>query len=133
MKPHAGDHPVAGRADHGCVSKGLSREDMGDMDLYFGEREHAQGIMQRIAVVGQCPSIDDEAVAWVGEELLKTLDDGSLVIGLKVIEGMRGESLAYAAQEVIEGVSAIDVRFSLTEQVEVGAVDDEEMHGRVNG
>ena len=59
---------------------------------------------------------------------MNAVDDVAFVVGLEVVDLDIGISLTQCFEEVFESLSAVDAGFAMAQEVEVGAVDNEDMH-----
>jgi len=59
---------------------------------------------------------------------VNAVDDVAFVVGLEVVDLDIGISLTQCFEEVFESLCAVDAGFAMAQEVEVGAVDDEDVH-----
>lgn len=99
------------------------------MDLNGWQTNRRKSIVDCVAVVGERSWIDHDGVS-IFSGALDCIDDGALMIGLERIElnAERTRTLPPHVFEIDKRSGAIDLGLSGSEEIEVGAVDDEEMH-----
>src|SRR5437879_5483915 len=100
------------------------------MNLHDRDGDRQQAIVKRERIVRQGARVDDDA-GRSGRLLVEEVDDLALVVALKQahldieLSGLG----AHGVVQVLQGPRAVDVRFALAEQVEVGAVGhDDALH-----
>ena len=105
----------------------LALVDIGDVYLYDGRRDGADGIVEGDAGVGVGAGVEDDAV---GREsyLVELVDEVALVVALEVGELHSGVLGTELGEVVVEAASAVDAGLTGAEEVEVGTVDDEIFH-----
>lgn len=98
-------------------------------DMHLDERysDPGNGIPQRHTRMGEATGVNDDCID-VTAGFVDAIDDGAFVVGLEVgkchVEGAR--LLLRRGDYVREGGGAVDGGFAGTEEVEVGAVDEED-------
>lgn len=109
------------------VSEGLSRVHIGDVQLDEWDVHSQQSIANRDTGMGESARVDDDYVD-VTSGLMDTVDDGALPIRLEGIElGPEIRALLLRGfDDVVEGRTAVQLRLSRAEQIEVWAVDEED-------
>ena len=103
-------------------------------DVYLHHRDGGNGpdgIVECDGSVGIGTSVEDDTVATFAPCLLQTVDEGSFVVRLKTVNlnSLRCIPVAQTLQHSFQAFAAVDAGLSLPEHVEVGAVDDDELHG----
>ena len=130
VQAQAADLPHAGGGGDAFMAELLPLVDIGDVHLDAGHVHRLEGVQDGVAVVGEGPGIHDDGVVHpVGG--VDGVDDGPLVVGLEALRRGAvggGEVLQPRAQALI-AVRPVDARLPLSQQVQVGAVDDQEFHG----
>ena len=79
--------------------------------------------------MGERSGVDQNPV-HLAAGLMDPIDEGSLVVALKATE-LDAQRLRFCAQPLldgIEGVGAVEPRLTLSQQIEVGAVQQQQMH-----
>src|SRR5690606_17967499 len=102
--------------------------DVGDVDFDDRRLRVGEGIADRVAVVGEGASVDDDAGAFRGM-ILDEVDDRALMIGLERLNrncwsAMR-RLLAEPVNDGLEGRGSVLLGFSGAELVEIWTVDYE--------
>ena len=131
------------------VAELLARVYIGDVYLDGRNRDSFDGIVDGNGGVGVCSSVEDDAVAGRGARRVapvgrvrgkgkvgivtipcevNAVDDVAFVVGLEVVDLDIGISLTQCFEEVLESLCTVDAGFAMAQEVEVGAVDDEDMH-----
>src|SRR5712691_3090092 len=126
-EPKAGDHTASRASRHALRSKLLARVDVGDVNLNGRNGERLQAIEQGQRVVRERGGIDDDARRRRCF-LLKEGDDLAFIIALKEVnlDVQLSRLDADRVHQVGQRPCPVDVGLALAEQVQVGAVDDEE-------
>ena len=124
--------PHAGGGGDGDGPEGFPPVDVADVYLIGGDVHRLQRVQNGVAVVSVSSGVDDDGVVnAVGS--VDLVDDGPLVVGLETAgRGAAGGSVVpdQGTQSII-ALAAVDPRLPLAQQVQVGTVDDEEVHGSV--
>ena len=102
------------------------------MNLHSGDADGQEGVQEGDACVGVGGGIEDDAVvdAPGGLDLVNQV---SFVVGL-VNRGLQAQGLGRALneiQKVLVGGGAVNFRLPQAQQIEVGAVEDQKLHGAV--
>src|SRR5581483_9249344 len=103
---------------------------------HFDERDlhREQRVAQRDAGMRQRGGIDDDELDAFGLGLLDPLDQGAFVVALERVELVPELAgvLAEIALDLPERLGSVEVRLAAAEQVEVGAVQQQDQaHGRI--
>ena len=101
------------------------------MDLDGGDGDGLERVEDRHARVRVGSRVDDDAVD-LAVGLLDLVDDTALVVGLEdldLVEALRGAGFLADLDQAVVVVAAVDARLANAKHVEVGAVDDECLHG----
>ena len=112
------------------IAPRLARGDVGHVDLEHRERHRLDRVVQRHAVLRQRGRIEQRAVERV-DALVQLVDEHALVVRLQRLE-LDAALVSEAMQPLVDlrqGRRAVDVRLAAAEQVQVGAVQDQEFHG----
>lgn len=135
VRAEAGQHRRCGERDVGMVPEGLALVDVGDVALDDGNLARGEGVEDRDRRVGEGPRIDDDP-RRPDPVLVDPVDD--LVLGVALVEGDREpERLGLGPAErfdIAEGLVPVDLGLALAEEVQVGAVEDQDgvVHGRLH-
>src|SRR5207302_1107822 len=114
-------------ADIGMVAKALAPEDVREVDLDDRQIGSEKGVEHRDRSVGKRARVEDDSLGCF-TSLLDPIDQLTFVIGLAEVDlevECCGAGRA-ALLDVAERVMAIDRRVANPEQVEVGAVQNED-------
>ena len=109
------------------VAEGFPLVDVADVDLDDRRFDARYGVGQGDAGVGEGPGVEDDAVVSKAD-LVELIDQLALVVALEVLQRhvVLYELALEVDHEILKGVLAVDLRLALAEQVEVGAVDDDD-------
>ena len=124
---HHTDGPIG---EQGAMAKGFPGMGVAEMQLHIGDRNPQQGIPQSDRGVGMSPGIDQDALA-PPHGLVNLLHQGPLEIALKAIQGHVGR-LRFGLQVLLDrrqGAASIDSRLPLAQQIQIGSVQQQQMHG----
>ena len=116
-------HALAGARNHGVVSELLTLVYVADVHLDDGCCQRADAVLQCYAGVCVCSCIEDDAIG-AEAHLLQAVDEQSFHIALVILDVDGGIALAHLQEIVLEGAAAVYPRFTGSEQVEVGTVND---------
>ena len=127
-KSHNAFH--AGLACKGMTAVRLTFCDVGDVDLNDRDADGADAIGQGDGGMGIASRVHHHGVELpIG--ILQFVDQHAFMVGLEIGDFVLGETFAELWQIVFEGDIAIDFGLALAEEVEVGAVEDEDSHSIV--
>lgn len=118
----------ADRSDDRAAAERFPGMDVRQMHLDRGQPHPCQGIAHGNAVVGQRPGIDHDAIRPFAR-LLDGIDDLPFVVRLQDA-GLRAQSSGFGLDpeiDLIEGLPAVQLRLPPAEQIEVGAVQDQNL------
>jgi hypothetical protein len=111
------------------VSEGLSRVNVGHMQLDKGNVNSQQRIANHDRGMSEAPGVDDDGIHAFGTSLLYTVDNGALMVGLEIskldVQAFRpgvGET-----EDILQGRAAVEMRLAGSKKVEVRPVDDEDI------
>ena len=109
------------------MTESFSRVHIGDVQLNERDINTKQGIPNSDTCVCEGSRIDDNHVN-VAACLVDAIDDGALPIGLESIKlDVKSRALrASCFNNVVEGSTAVEMRLSCTEKVQVRAVHEED-------
>ena len=100
------------------------------MQLHIGDRDTQQRIPQSNRCMRQSTGIDQDPLR-LAHGLVNAVNQGSFEIALETIQN--GSSLLGLSTQLCldggKGVLAIDPRLPLAQQIEIGAVQQQQMHG----
>lgn len=134
-RAEAADHADGLVAEIAGVAERLAGVRVGQVHFDEGDRHRRQCVADRDAGMGEGGGIDQDEVGAVGTGGLDAFDQRVLGVGLEAFQRVPG--FGGACPEVgIDGVQAgmpIDLRLARAEQVEVGAVEDEQLCHRDTG
>ena len=108
---------------------GLARRDVRHVDLEHRERHRLDGVVQGDAVLRQPGRVDEGALHGV-DALVQLVDEGTFVVRLEALElaaELAGEHLQLGV-DLGQRRAAVDVRLAPAKEIEVGAVQDEDLH-----
>jgi hypothetical protein len=129
----AHDLGPAGRSGDGDAAEGLPPVDVAEVDLYRRDADGQQGVIDGVAVVGIGPGVDDDAVIHpVGG--LYLVNERPFVVALADVHpDVPGGGIGHKLHaQVVVAAGAVDARLPLSQQVQVGAVDDQELQDYFN-
>src|SRR5690606_13703620 len=127
-RTEAGDHARAdGRTDE-CLPEALARVHVREMHFDHRHADGRDGVAQGEGRVAVGRRVEHDARRPVRARLVERVDQVALVVVLAEGEGHLRERRAQPALQVAEANEAVDVRLARAEQVEVGAVEDEDAH-----
>ena len=102
-------------------------KNIGNMDLYGRRRDRSERIGERDAGVRKSPGIDDDAIR--GEaDFLQFVDQKALVVALKIVQFSGRKIKLELLEKLRKAGRTIDFRLAFAQKVEVGAVDDPDLH-----
>ena len=101
-----------------------------NMHLNRGDPGGFEGIKERDAGVGVGTGIQDDAVNSLKKALVDTIDERALVIALHTLDGntLFLRVVFNGLDEGIIGLVSVDARLTNTEQIEVGTVQNVDLH-----
>ena len=127
----SGDDAQAHRGEHRRVPERLAGVDVGQVRLDDDELGTGDRVAQGDAVVGERAGVEDHAVD-VAPGVVQPADQLALDVRLEVDEvdvGLGGVR-PQVGEDVVQGVAAVHLGLSRSEQVEIRSVEDE--HGSVH-
>src|SRR5581483_2706793 len=127
------EHAMCGElGDHAVAAPRLSMLDVGEVHLHDRHLQQLERVADCVAVVAPGSRVDDDAVDVV-VGVVDPLDELALAVRLPAarvdVEGVRPG--VDAALELVQADPAVDLRVAPAEHVEVGAVQDEDLHQRM--
>ncbi len=126
---HRGGH--VGR-DHGVVAPVLARLGVGDVELDLHAFEGGERVGERERVVRERAGVDDDRRAPPAS-VVDGVDEVAFVVGLHVLEPVAAIARGGGGEidEIGQRGGAVDLRFALAEQVQVGTrhQEDGSRHG----
>ena len=107
----------------------LARMDVGKVDLDGRHASGRNGISQGDAGMSVGGGVEDQGVELV-LGLLNPADQLPFIISLSEIDrySSRLSSLPHASFNLLQAIGAVDVRFALTEEIEVGSIEKQDSH-----
>ena len=117
---------TAGGERRDLTAEGLALLDVGNVHLDRGEVDRGQSVLKGPAVVGQGPGVYHQAID-PGTGLVDPVDQLAFVVRLKCLDlqPQLGSPGADPILELGQGGVSIDMGLAHAEQVEVGAIEDE--------
>ena len=108
----------------------LTRINVGDVHLRKRDAHTGKRVPYRHAGVGVCPRVDDNPVR-LPARTLHGIHNRAFVVALEVAQrhAKRGGGFIQLGRQAGKRLRTVKMRFARAEQVEVGAVDDENVHG----
>src|SRR5712692_1564077 len=134
-KAEPADHAHRRRRGHAAPAELLGPgQRVGDVDLQRRHRQRAQAIVEGVRVVGQRRRVDNDA-GRPRRLLLEAVDQ--LALGVALEEDDLAAELPGPGADLLlqvgQGSPAVDLRLPRAQQVQVGAVgDDDPLHGRAS-
>lgn len=122
------DRALAGTADERAMAEFFALIDVGDVYFDDGCLQRPYAVVQSYRSVCVGSGIDNDAVGCSESLFLHTVDELPLDVALVVGEGYFGISPAEAVEKGFHRLAAIDAWLALSEQVQVGSVDDFYLH-----
>ena len=130
----AADHADRLVAEIAGVAEGLAAVRVGQVDFDEGQRHAGQCVADGDRGVGEGGRVDQDEGRAVGAGRLDAVDQGMLGIGLEAVQLVAG-GLGLCRQrpvDVRQRRMAIDLRLAGAEQIEVGAMQDQQLsHSRL--
>jgi len=105
------------------------REKVAEVHLDEGHLHREQGVAKAEARVGQGTGVDDDAV-HPARQALDRIDQFAFVIGLQPLE-LDTQNLGVGPQHRLdlgECRAAVDLRLALSQEIEVGTIENRETH-----
>src|SRR5207302_9315440 len=129
VEAEACDHSPRGTRGDAAGAELLAGVDVGDVHLHHRHRERLETIVEGKRVVRERARVDDDPGRG-RRLLLQEVDDLAFVVALEQRHLRVALSRGFANHLVQVGQrsGAVDVRLALAEQVQVGAVDDADLH-----
>jgi hypothetical protein len=121
-----------GRSGHErALPELLARVDVREVHLDHRQLARDQRVAQRHTRVCQPAGVDDDRAVRAARRL-DAVDQLALVVGLERLHGRAalGRQLAQARVDLGQGGAAVDLRLALAEQVQIRAVQDQDLHRR---
>ena len=113
--------------DHGAAAEVLAGGHVAQMDLHDWCADGADGVEQSDTGVGVGCRIEDDAIV-AGCCVLKAIYQCALMVALKVFYLYLWKPLSERCKAVFHRLLPIDVGFARSQEVEVGAVDNDDSH-----
>ena len=104
--------------------------DVGDMHLNDGDADGADAVGQGDGGVGVASGVHHHGVV-LSVSLLQFVDQQAFVVGLEIGDFVLWKTFAELGQVIVKGNVTIDFGLAFAEEVEVGAVEDEDFHSFV--
>ena len=101
--------------------------DVADMHFHHGGSDAADAVAKGYAGVGVATCIEDDAVG-VEPHFLQFVYEFTLYVGLKVVYDYLRVACSQVLQVFLECGVPVDVGFALSQEVEVGTVDNGYFH-----
>ncbi len=111
------------------MAEWLASEHVGQMHLDEGNADAEQGIAQCYAGVGECGGIDDDEGDVFRAGGVDAIDQFVFSVALETTQSVRPQLLSQfrtAAFDVSQGGSAINGGFASTQQVKIGAIQQQQ-------
>ncbi len=105
------------------------RMDVGNMHFYNGSCDCTNGIGNRHRSVGIRPGIDDDAVKRK-TYLVDFINELPFVVALKIMQVHIVKGGYQNFKIILKSLSPVHFRFAYAKEIEVGSVEDEELHMR---
>lgn len=125
--PQTCDHTLGGVRQIRVVAKFLSFVDIRQMHFYKRNGNSRERIPYRDTGVRICSCIDDDVLGAIAPGFLNSVDQRAFVIALK--DGQRGTPFSRHLFETLidvgQGKPAVDLGLACSEQVEIGAVQNQ--------
>jgi len=106
---------------------GFSFVDIGDVNFDDGRLYGRNSIGNGQRRVGVGTGIEDDTVV-AEAHFMQFVYDCPFVVALKVVNMKAGEAASEVEEKILKAVIAIDFGLPLAEEVEVGAIDDDDFH-----
>lgn len=98
------------------------------MDLYHGHIDGGDGIGDGKGCVGVGAGVEYDAVHEAEATFVEAVDDGAFAVALEIVDdGAAGECGARVVDNLFHGLRAVYLGLAAACEVEVGAVDDQEV------
>ncbi len=112
------------------MAKGFTGMRVAEMKLDKGNRNPKQRITQGDRGVGVGPGIHQDPID-LAHGLVHTLNQSTLEIALKALQLHASSQGAFlqSTLNLSEGLMSVETRLSLPQQVEVGAIQEQQAHG----
>src|SRR5665647_1443031 len=114
------------------MAEGFAREHVRQMDLDKRDPDGGQRIPHGHAGMGVGGGVDDDEIDLVPARLLNTLDEfglGIALVGLEAGSGLLGRC-GQPRLDRLQGVLAVVIRLADAEQVQIGAIDEQDVFVR---
>ena len=128
VEAEAADYAFAGGGDAGVVAKLFALVYVGDVYFDDGELHAADGIVKGYRRVGIGSCVEHHAVNVFCYGLLQTVDEKAFYVALEIEKFHLRIALAELVEATVHRAVAVDARLALSEQVEVGAVENQNFH-----
>src|ERR1700694_4196344 len=115
--------------DRDLAEIALAVVDVGEVNLRCRQRDGQQSVANRVRVVRERRRIDDDGVGPL-PAAVQLVDDRALMVRLKEAHALPQLARVRAdlAFEVAQRLASVDRRLAFAQQVEVRAVDDQDVH-----
>ena len=127
VESEAAYHAAAGACKEAMVAVFFPGEDVADMDFYGWSGNRQECVVQCYAGMAVTARIDDDAVVRKAH-CLNLADKFAFDIGLKVFDVNLWIPFSEDSQFLFHGSGAIDVGLTCADEVEIGSVDDDNLH-----
>ena len=129
VEAEASDHPAAYSRQQRLVAERFALVDIADMHLHHWRGDAADAVAEGYTGVRIASSVEDDAIG--GEpHLLELVDELALDVRLEIIYLDERIARAQVFEIVVEGSVPVDVRFALSQEIEVRPVDNDDIHRR---
>ena len=127
--PKAAHHTNSTISQIGMMTKRLTRMGVAQVELHVRDGHSEQGIPQRNGCMGEGTGIDQDAVDRA-HRLVDPLHKGTLKIALVTIQLHTGSSgtLFQVLLNRIQRLVPIETRLPLPKQIEIGAIEQQQLH-----
>ena len=128
LQPQAHDEPLADGRKIGMVAERLPLVNIGDMHFDDGRANGGNSVGNGNGGMGIGARVENDAIVRKAH-FVQLIDDLTLGVALKVMQDDMRIILLQLEEILLKALSSIDVWFPLTEQIQVGPVDDDDLHG----
>lgn len=114
------------------VPEVFSGVNIGKVDFDGRNADGSDSIPQRDTGVGETAWIEYDSANTIAARLLNAIDKCPLMVGLEEI-GLKakfGSKSADTPIDVVQGLATINFRLAGAKEVQIGAVQDQDFHGR---
>jgi len=123
---------AAACAGEQAMSELLAGVDVAEVYLYHRDVQGRQRIGQGHRGVRVAARVDEHALEAFLRGGLQPVDELPLHVALAVVQLMLREARPKGGHEGVEGFAAVDLRLAGAHEIQVGAVEDKDLHRRVS-